>query len=265
MPKTTEQTEKQNVRFGDALTRQRERAGYAKQADAANASVSLAREDTETFESFSQQWLSRLESDKTGERIDAANRRRLRTLSYLLGWSGSEFEIHVGVPVGTVPRLADTAVAQLGATLQHLEGIDVAPPLIKLPVFDSLVDGVRGFDSGAEPGRYQYVVQSELPEGVNVSRLYFAVVSEMDLFDESLEPTVPVGAQLLIEARKTPKVGQLIVAHLPERDLGVITRFSKGKENVLFRSYQVGGEVVWSSRYPNKRIGGVVRHICFEP
>ena len=260
MPKVTEQSKKVSHSFGEALTSQREATGFAKQGDAADASAALAREAADVFESFSQQWLSRLESDRTGERIDAANRRKLRTLSYLLGWSGFEFEQHVGVPVGTVPRLEDS-VESSGMVKR---GSD-EEARVRIPSFHGLAEGIVGFEDRITPNTYRHVALSELPEGVKRSRLLFTRIRAADLYDETLAFSIPVGSQLLIEAKTPPEDKQLVVAYLPERNLGVLTQFRKEAEEVLFRSYRVGGDVFWSSDCPELRIGGVVRQVCFEP
>lgn len=260
MPKTTEQSKKVHPRFGEALTSQREAIGFVKQGDAADASAALAREAADVFESFSQQWLSRLESDRTGERIDAANRRKLRTLSYLLGWSGFEFEQHVGVPVGTVPRLEDSV--ELGESVKR-DGDKEAR--VRIPLFHGIAEGIIGFEQKGESTTYRHITLSELPKGVKRGRVFFVHIEESDLYNETLAFRIPVGARLLVEVKTSPEDKQLVVAYLPERNLGVLTQFRKEAEEVLFRSYRVGGDVFWSSDYSDLRIGGVVRQVCFEP
>lgn len=106
------------VKFGEALTECRERKNYANQTEAAKASEALASEHPGIFVGFSQQWLSRLEGDRTGELIDRANRPRLRTLAYLLGLNGPAFETRIGIPIGTVPLLDNSSPEQQAAPWQ---------------------------------------------------------------------------------------------------------------------------------------------------
>ena len=257
MYKVVEENKQISRRFGEALGTRREARGFINQLDAANASVSLAHEAKGVFESFSQQWLSRLESDMTGERIDAANRRKLRTLSYLLGWSGSEFEQCVGVPVGTVPRLEDNVKGEADPERLSSEA------RVRIPFFEGLSGGILGFGK-TEPSAYLHVSLDELPRGSKNSKLFFVDIQETDLYDETLAFPIPVGARLLVEAVRKPKDGKLVIAYLPVQNLGVITKFSKKPRTVLFRSYETGGDVFWSSDCPELRLAGVVRNVCYD-
>ncbi|GHF95247.1 hypothetical protein GCM10017783_03940 [Deinococcus piscis] len=92
-------------RYGEALRRRREHAGYRSQSDLARAVRALhtAGDLPAGLKPFSQQWLSRLEEDTEGHILLSARAQQLRALAYMLGWSGTEFEAAVGVPVGTVP------------------------------------------------------------------------------------------------------------------------------------------------------------------
>ena len=257
MAKTVRSNEDISQRFGEVLAAQREARGFANQSDVASASVSLAHEGNGVFESFSQQWLSRLESDTTGERIDAANRRKLRTLSYLLGWSGSEFEQRVGVPVGTVPRLENNVKGEADP-----EPIN-SKARVRIPLFEGLSSGILGFEK-TEPSAYLHVSLDELPGGSKNSKLFFVDIQETDLFDETLAFPIPVGARLLAEAVRKPEDGKLVIAYLPVQNLGVVTKFNKKPKNVLFRSYEAGGDVFWSSDCPELGVAGVVRNVCYD-
>ena len=95
-------------RYGGALRVRREQAGYRSQSDLARAVRALAAEGDlpAGLKPFSQQWLSRLEEDTDGSVLLSARAQQLRALAYMLGWTGTEFEAAVGVPVGTVPGLA---------------------------------------------------------------------------------------------------------------------------------------------------------------
>ena len=156
-------------RYGEALSKRREAVGYARQIEAAQRSLELAAEDPEHFEPFSQQWLSRLEADTTGERIDAANRRKLRTLAYLLGWTSFDFEQQVGIPVGTVPKMEDVSERKLAALLVQGEDRNLR---VRIPAFIGLSKSVEAL--GQEMTiHYKYLDPSELPLGINPGRLFF--------------------------------------------------------------------------------------------
>jgi SOS-response transcriptional repressor LexA len=115
------------VSLGERIAEARERAGYRTQADAAREATRLASIDPKRFRAFSQQWLSRLEGDRTGDLVEGANRPRLRTLEHILGLdlgggraaTGDELERELGprgdevTPVGTV-RLPIRDLAMAG-------------------------------------------------------------------------------------------------------------------------------------------------------
>lgn len=90
-------------RYGSALVVIREARGYKSQAEVSEQSASAAKKFPTELQQFSQQWLSKLESDHTGEKIARSQMRQLRCLSYLLGMSGEDFEDLVGVSIGRVP------------------------------------------------------------------------------------------------------------------------------------------------------------------
>jgi len=112
--------------YGQALQERREVVGYKSQPDIAAASVSIAREFPELFDGFSQQWVSRLESDETGERILNAKPRQLRTLAYLLKWGADEFTLRVGISIGKVP-LIDSGTHPRQASVTELEDPNLSP------------------------------------------------------------------------------------------------------------------------------------------
>jgi len=93
------------ARYGEAIRERREYVGFTTATSCANESIRLEREDPLSFKRFSQSSLSRWELDKTGEFIESAHSRSLRTLAYLLNWSSEQFERRVGVSIGRVPRL----------------------------------------------------------------------------------------------------------------------------------------------------------------
>ncbi|WP_143068291.1 hypothetical protein [Deinococcus reticulitermitis] len=92
------------------MTERRELRGYETASDLAKKSKEVAEQLRDPqMSAFSQQTLSRLEGDKTGELIANARPRIQRMLSYLLGWSAEEFEMNVGVGIPAVPHFSNTS------------------------------------------------------------------------------------------------------------------------------------------------------------
>ena len=100
-------------RYGEAIQECREIAGYDKQGEVAAASLKLASEYPELFQAFSQQWLSRLEADNTGEAIRKAQPLKLLALAYLLKLTSAAFYQRVGVAIAPVPLLETLGDASL--------------------------------------------------------------------------------------------------------------------------------------------------------
>lgn len=94
---------------GEALAERREFVGYATQTDLINALDSLLN-DKPAFAKFSQQWLSRLERDRTGEIIAAAHGPRLRGLAYALRWSLGDMQTATGVDLGIPPGWQEAGI-----------------------------------------------------------------------------------------------------------------------------------------------------------
>lgn len=94
-------------KYGLAIQERREVVGYRTQSDLARAVKALESSEAlpADLKSFSQQWLSNLEDDRSGEAILSARSRQIRALSYMLRWSGEDFEREVGVSIGGVPTL----------------------------------------------------------------------------------------------------------------------------------------------------------------
>lgn len=85
----------------------------------AAASAELEALDPRVFRRFSRSRLNSWELDAGGESLEAAHGRAVRTLSYLLQWSGPDFTAYVGVPIGPVPRRSERAVASLQRPGDH--------------------------------------------------------------------------------------------------------------------------------------------------
>lgn len=92
-------------RYGRAIEERREFVGYRTQSDLARAVKAKEADGSlpDELRSFSQQWLSNLEDDRTGEALLSARARQIRALAHMLKWSAAEFEQEVGVAIGSVP------------------------------------------------------------------------------------------------------------------------------------------------------------------
>src|SRR5690554_2057651 len=86
-------------KFGEAIFERRDYLGISG-PQAADISEDLARRDPAMYASFSQQTLSRWESDRDGSKIAASSPARIRALAHILQWTVAEFEKNVGVPAG---------------------------------------------------------------------------------------------------------------------------------------------------------------------
>lgn len=137
------------TRYGMAIEERRENVGFRTQSDLARAVRALHDRGALPIElrPFSQQWLSTLEDDRTGEAIHSARPRQIRALAYMLKWTAAEFEQHVGVPIGSVP-VYDPQLAGKTTTLAF------PPPdaddVPQRPIPDSLVAAVKEFGSRPE-------------------------------------------------------------------------------------------------------------------
>lgn len=90
-------------KYGEAIFERRDLLGITG-PEAATFSEQYAREDPALYAKFSQQTLSRWESDRTGAIIAASSPARIRALARALRWTVGEFEERVGVPTfGATP------------------------------------------------------------------------------------------------------------------------------------------------------------------
>lgn len=130
-------------RYGDALLERRELRGFATASDLAKKSKEVADQlQDPQMVAFSQQTLSRLEGDKTGEFIANARPRIQRMLSYLLGWSAEEFEASVGVSIPAVPNFPNptsTDAERRGWTL---------PPAAEPEIPAALLEAAQKYGTG---------------------------------------------------------------------------------------------------------------------
>ncbi|UQN05506.1 hypothetical protein [Deinococcus sp. QL22] len=118
-------------RYGDALIERRELRGFDSASDLAKKSKEVAEQlNDPQLSAFSQQTLSRLESDKTGEYIANARPRIQRMLSYLLGWSAEEFEAAVGISIPAVSYLGSVPTESTLETYTPRRGGPPIPPVV---------------------------------------------------------------------------------------------------------------------------------------
>lgn len=248
-------------RFGEAILERREVLGESGPR-LAEESKKLEREDPDKFLAFSQQTLSRWEKDATGEHISASKMKMLATLSYLLKWTSSEFNEKVGVAIGPVPLLEDTTQSNMFSFLERYG--EKAGLTVRIGFYGSVAAGVKGFEGHEEPIEYRRFAPEELPKGVDPNKLFLVKANGSSMYEDSVARPVPDGAMLLVEYDALPEVGKLVIAYIPERDLGVIKRYEEKNGNVMLRSYRVGGPVFWSEDYPSMRIIGVVRRVSYD-
>lgn len=130
-------------RYGEAIFERRDLLGLTG-PEVAAMSEQLAASDPARYAKFSQQTLSRWESDKTGAIIGASSPARLRALATALQWSSDEFEDSVGVPLGA-GRAIESGKVKLVGGLVMVPLVGVAnggmPTEYVLPVKPSLVRG----------------------------------------------------------------------------------------------------------------------------
>lgn len=133
--------------YGLAIQERREVVGYRTQSDLARAVKALDEQGRlpSDLRSFSQQWLSSLEDDRTGEVIGSARPRMIRALAYMLRWSAGAFEEAVGISIGTVPEF-DTPRATLATGPVPSVSADAASPEIP----NALLEAAREFGSRPE-------------------------------------------------------------------------------------------------------------------
>lgn len=199
-----------------------------------------------------------------GERLARANNKTLRTLAYLLGWVGEDFHMRLGVSIGSVPRLEETRDQRIFTFIERF-GTKYKPS-VRLPVFGSVAAGINGFDLVEEPDHYEVFDESELPSGVDRSKLYLVRANGNSMYEEDMTPSIPNGSKLMVEHGAAPDDRQVVVAYIPERDIGVVKQFWRdpASEEVMLRSFQRGGPYFPANEYPDMHVSGVVRRVVFD-
>lgn len=249
--------------YGEAIRERREFVGYATATAAAAESLRLERENPIAFRKFSQSTMSRWENDKTGEAIDSAHGRSLRSLAYLLKWTSAEFFQHVNVPIGRVPYL-DESIGERNTSFfeRFVERADLS---VRIPVYGTVAAGIKGSNGDEEPEGYRLLSPGELPAGVqSLDRLYIVEANGSSMYAEGMARPVPYGASLIVEAGAAPAEKQLVVAYIDDLDLAVAKEYTTDVENVLLRSFRRGGPTFWSHDH-EIHLKGVVRRVSYEP
>lgn len=252
------------TRFGEAIRERREWVGFETATACALASERLELDDPRSYKAFSQSSLSRWELDKTGSAIESAHGKSLRTLAYLLRWTSTEFEANVGVPIGRVPQLEDPLQTDDGAFLDRLgEPVNLT---VSIPQYGSVAAGIVGFERRDTPVKYSRYAREELPASIeDPTRLFLVRANGSSMYQEGMPRPVPDGAWLIVEIGASPRNGDIVIAYIEERDIGVVKEYREEAEATLLRSYKRGGPAFWTSDYPEMRIVGVVRRITYEP
>lgn len=221
-------------RFGEAIQERREVMGFSKQGELAEASRRLELKDPGTFTKFSQQWLSRLELDKTGDIIQSARIKQLRTLAYLLDWGQYDFERRVGVNIGRVPRLDDDMKGTI---------FDESPKVGR-----KLHEGVFVRHGGTVGAGLSNIVSAdddivwvEIPRNIarnyNREDLFVLDVEGDSMVSEDVKATIPPGASVVFHRTLEPKPGQAVVCWLESREIGVLKVARKEEGHTVLYSH----------------------------
>lgn len=211
----------------------------------------------------SQAWVSQeLLSDvqQTIKRLWVNEPYNLSALARALEWSDYELieKAGVAIPVQQPQVLTSSDQAFLD---RYGDRADLS---VLIPVYGSLAAGIKGFEEATEPEDYRPFDPRELPKGVDPAKLYLVKANGNSMYQEGMARPIPDGAWLLIEARALPNQGDVVVAYIPELNLGVVKQYQRDNENALLRSYRVGGKTFWASEYPDMQIQGIVRRVTYE-
>lgn len=213
--------------------------------------------------SKSQAWVSQeLLSDvqQTIKRLWVSEPYNLSALARALEWSDYDLieKTGVAIPVQQPQMLTPSDQAFL-----ERYG-DKAELTVLIPVYGSVAAGIKGFNEEVAPQDYRAFDPQELPKGIEHSRLFLVRANGNSMFEDAMTRPIPNGAWLLVEARAIPVDGDVVVAYIPEENLGVVKQYHSDDKNVTLKSYRVGGPMFWSHDYPEMQIQGVVRRVTYE-
>lgn len=170
------------ARYGEAIYERRDVLGITG-PDLAALSEQLALSDPAQYAKFSQQTLSRWESDKSGAIIAASSPARIRALARGLQWSLDEFERNIGVPGSSAQ-----VVAPVGGPVRLVGGLVMVP--------------VVGTANGGRPAEYGVPVKPKLVRGDNTR----AFEVQGDSMDTGKEGSIQDGDWVLVDLSLTEAV-----------------------------------------------------------
>ena len=254
----------EEIHCGQILLEQREAKGFATRPAICDQAKELEREDKVRFKAFSVSSLWGWENDSTGLRIGRASNKTLRTLSYLLGWTEAEFAERIGFGIGPVPRLDDDSQSHIFSFVERY-GVKFKAS-VRLPVYRSVAAGVEGFDNAEEPDHFEIFDLSEVPGGIDPKTLYMVWANGNSMYEEGMARPIPNGSRLMVEHRAPPENNKIVVAYIPERDIGVVKQYrdDQSSEEAVLRSFREGGPCFRASDYPSMYVSGVVRRVVFD-
>lgn len=210
----------------------------------------------------SQGWISQYlfgDTQATIKRLWVNDPYRLTQLAKALEWSDQELLEASGV---AVPIHQPAVLATETAFLDRYG--DPAELTVRLPLYGSLAAGIEGFEYNRHAEEYIDYDKRELPKGIDVQKLYVVKANGNSMYEENMTRPVPDGSMLLVEAKALPVESQVVVAYIPELEIGVVKQFKTTENDMLLKSYRQGGPVFWASQYPEMRVEGVVRRVTYE-
>jgi repressor LexA len=217
-------------RFGEAILERREWLGLSGSEVAARSEV-LARTDPALYAKFSQQTLSRWETDRTGRAIAASSPARIRALAHILQWTVAEFERNVGVPIGGTYAVADS------------QPIEIPGGLVLVPIV--------GLVNGGKPAMYGVPVAPEFVRGNN-TRAFQVQGNSMEKPDGGIRD----GSWVLVDISVTQPVSGRVFLLEILGDGFTVKRLRRVGDEWVFLSDNPAAEEVW--RADQVRIIGVV-------
>lgn len=209
------------ARYGEAIYERRDVLGITGPELAAQ-SEPLSLENPALYAKFSQQTLSRWESDKTGAVIGASSPARLRALAKLLQWTAEEFEENVGVPVAS-----GRAATPQDNRLQLVGGLVMVP--------------VVGVANGGPPSDYGVPAVPELVRGDN-TRAYLVEGDSMAIGERD---GIRDGDWVLVDTSITePKSGYVFLLEIIGDGM-TVKRLKRVEGDWLFMSDNPAADETW--------------------
>ena len=221
--------------YGEALFERREVLGYASAGAIADASYQLEQKEPDKFKAFSRSTMSRLENDKCGRLIEGANAKMIRTLAYLLKWSSSEFETHVGVPIGSVPYL--DAVTPVGG----VSGSQADSPHLRVregPTVRLLGVVSAGTATGSmveDLGRVN--VPDAIADRFRLGEIFALEVAGDSMTCEDAHKNIPEGSTAFFHSKLRPEMGDIIVCRITDPEISILKVYRPGEDYVVLESY----------------------------